>query len=159
MTNEDPFAGADKAPSLTFKGSPVGTVQTLAVSDYAKLVQSIDLDTDQPAVWPDGNPKMCAVINGTNEQGEPRSIWASKPSSLFSAIADAQTAVEKGYRVKPGDTIAIKFVSEDPPAKKAWSPKRNFAAKITVGVAPPPAASEDPWATSDSPATSEEPPW
>lgn len=140
----DPFSGGDSAPSLSFKGKPVGTVQTVTVTDVAKLVQSRDLATDLPAVWPDGNPKMCAVINGEDEQGEPRSVWAAKPSSLFTAIKDAQAAVEPGYRLKAGDTLAIRFTGEKPPTKKGHNPQKLYAAKITPGVAPTKPA-DDPW--------------
>lgn len=152
----DPFSGGESAPSLSFKDKPVGTVQTITVTDAAKLVQSRDLNTDLPAVWPDGNPKMCAVINGDDEQGEPRSVWAAKPSALFTAIKDAQAAVAPDYRLKAGDTLAIKYTGEKPASRKGFNPQKLYAAKITVGVAPV-APADDPWGS--APALGDEPPF
>jgi hypothetical protein len=153
----DPFSGGESAPSLSFKDKPVGTVQTITVTDAAKLVQSRDLNTDLPAVWPDGNPKMCAVINGDDEQGEPRSVWAAKPSALFTAIKEAQAAVAPDYRLKAGDTLAIKYTGEKPASRKGFNPQKLYAAKITVGVAPV-APADDPWDSTPA-ADGDEPPF
>lgn len=163
----DPFSGGDSAPSLSFKDKPIGTVQTITVTDAAKLVQSRDLNTELPAVWPDGNPKMCAVINGdlqapgTADDGEPRSVWAAKPSSLFTAIKDAQAAVAEGYRLKAGDTLAIKFTGEKPATRKGFNAQKLYAAKVTVGVAPV-APADDPWGSAPAaaqPPFADEPPF
>lgn len=138
MTNPDldPFAGSTSAPSLSFKDAAVGTVRTITVTEGAKLVQSRDFNTGEPAFWPakpgeTPNPKMSAVINGTDEEGEEVSVWAQKPSSMFAAIADAQKAVKPGYRLKPGDTLAIKLTGEKPNPDKKKHPQKLYAAKIT----------------------------
>lgn len=149
--NDDPFAGGDSAPSLSWVGTTPGTRRKIRITDAAKLVQSRDMKTKEPAVWKDGNPKMCAVLNGIDEQGEPVSIWASKPSSLFTAIKDAQAAVEKAYRIKGGDDLFILFESEIPASERGLSPQRVFKAKVEVGTAPV-AAADDPWGADSSPA-------
>ena len=139
MTNPndvDPFAGGDSAPALSFRDAPVGTVHTLTGEEPAKLVQSRDFDTDQPATWPDGNPKMAAVIRCVDANGEPVAVWASKPSSMFSAIAEAQKAVAPGYRLKPGDTLAIKLDGTEPPKSAKHSPRKLYKAKVTPAPEP-----------------------
>lgn len=137
----DPFAGGDKAPAISFKDAPIGTVITVQVTDGPKRVQGKDFKTGDPAVWPDGNPKYSAVINGTVD-GEPRSIWAQIPSDLFAKLKAGQQQL--GRSVRDGDTIAIKFTGEEP---GSGNPKKVYAVKITPGV-PAAAAAADPFASS-----------
>lgn len=155
MTTPDPFGG-ESAPSISFKDAPIGTVQTITVTDAAKLVQSRDFDSGDPVYWVPGQtgkkstlvsdqPVMSAVINGDDEQGDPRSVWAQKPSALYAAIKAAQAAVEPKYRLKPGDKLAIKLIGEEPPKSGRGANKKLYAAKITVGTAPV-APADDPWA-------------
>jgi len=137
----DPF-GSDKAPAVSWKDAPVGTVVTMKVSGPAKLVQSTDFKTKEPAKWPDGNPKMSVVINGTVD-GEERSLWAPKPSALFAAIAEAQKAVGqngKAHRLREGDTLLVKFTGTKP---TTGDPQKLFAAKIEVGTPRP--SGDDPF--------------
>lgn len=130
----DPFASANSAPAVSWKDAVVGTVVTMVVTEAPALVQSRDFKTKEPATWPDGNPKMAVVINGTVD-GEDRSLWASKPSALFGALADAQKA--SGKRIAPGDTIAVKFTGTKP---TSGDPQKLFAAKHTPGTPPTPDA-------------------
>lgn len=104
MTEIDPFAGAEKAPALSFADVEVGHSYTGVVTDTPKLVQSKDYNTGDPAVWPDGNPKMSAVIN-LDVDGEPRSLWAAKPSAMFVAIAEAQRT--SGIKIRPGVKLRV----------------------------------------------------
>ncbi|HET8581745.1 MAG TPA: hypothetical protein VFL65_00725 [Jatrophihabitans sp.] len=157
MTNPaedyDPLADAEKAPALSFKNAAVGTVQTIDVVEPCKLVQQRDFDTDEPATWPDGNPKMAAVFNGTDAHGDKVSLWCPKPSSMFSAVADAQKAL--GRRIAGGDTvdrIHVKFEKEEPPKSAKHSPRKIYKAKVEpLGpkVAEAPAA--DPFGDDDQP--------
>lgn len=143
----DPFLEGDKAPAISFKDAPIGTVITVQVTDGPKKVQGKDFKTGDPAVWPDGNPKYSAVINGTVD-GEPRSVWAQIPSDLFAKLKDAQKAI--GRSVRDGDTLAIKFTGEEP---GSGNPKKVYAVKITPGTPTPPTGSDpfgdttgsDPW--------------
>lgn len=143
----DPFAGGDKVPALSFKGATIGTSHTLTVTEPAALVQTRDFDTDEPATWPDGNPKMAAVVKCLDAQGEPVAVWATKPSSMFSAIAAAQTEVRPGYRLKSGDTLWVQFYDEEPAKSAKHSPRKLYRAKVKE--APPADAfgDADPWGT------------
>lgn len=143
--DRDPFEGAEKVPSVSFKDSPIGTVVTMKVTKKAELVQTRDFDTNEPATWPDGNPKLAAVIVGEVD-GEERSFWATKPSSMFSAIAEAQKVA--GARIAPGGVLKVKFDAEKPNPDKKKSAQKLYKAIYTPPV-------EDAFAdTSSSPATS-----
>ena len=61
QTVDDPLS-YDKAPSLSFKDAPVGTVFTGTITRAPKLVQARDFDSGTPKTWPDGNPVMSVVI-------------------------------------------------------------------------------------------------
>jgi len=113
--SEDPFAIV-KTPAVSFKDAPVGTKVVCRVTSKATFVQARDFDTNEPATWPDGNPKMCGVIQ-VEVDGERRSIWAQKPSSMFNAIAEAQMAA--GQRIAPGGTLVITLTG----TKKNSNPK------------------------------------
>jgi hypothetical protein len=111
--DDDPFAIV-KAPAVSFKDAPVGTKVVCRVLSKAKLVQARDFESGDPATWPDGNPKMAAVIQ-VEVDGERRSVWALKPSSMFQAIGEAQQAA--GQRIAPGGTLIITLTGTKPNAK------------------------------------------
>ena len=147
---QDPFAGGDSAPSVSWKEAAIGTVVTLEVTDYPSEIQGRDFKTKEPAVWKDGNPKMIVAINGT-VNGEPHTLWANRPSALFGAIKDAIKVSSEPGPVKPGDTLAVKLTGTKP---TDGDPQKLFAAKLTRGVKPP--TSADPFAGSAAPADA---PW
>lgn len=131
MTNPDPLAGGDKAPALSFKNMPVGTTYTGEVLEDPKLVQARDFDSGDPAVWPDGNPKMAVVVR-VNVNGEERSIWAPKPSAMFKALADAQKAA--GKRITVGGRLTVKFVGEKPNERnERLNPQKLYTATYAEG--------------------------
>lgn len=158
----DPFAGADKAPSISFKDAPVGTTFEGIVTEPPKLVQSRDYNTGEPAFWPakpgeQPNPKMSVVIRLLID-GEERSLWAQKPSAMFGAIAEAQRSA--GQRIEIGGTLAVKFTGEkahtDPDKiRKNLPAQKLYAAKYTPKVASDPFAAPavpaDPWAATEAP--------
>ena len=161
---DDPFAGADKVPSLSFKDAPVGTVYEGLVTEAPKLVQSRDYDSGEPAFWPakpgeQPNPKMSVVIRLTLDGVDERSVWAQKPSAMFAAIGEAQK--KAGVRIEVGGTLAIKFVGEqshtDPiKIKKGMPPQKLYAAKYTP---PAPKQADDPWGAAEpAPAAQPAPP-
>lgn len=148
--DRDPFAGGDSIPALSFKDEPIGTVKTVTITEPAEMAHSRDYDTNLPAYWdpnnrgrttttPNDQPVMSAVVKGTDVNGDEVSVWARKPSSLFTAIKDAQAAVEAGYRLKRGDKLHIKFTGEEPPKSGRGANRKIYAAKIEPGVAAPPA--------------------
>lgn len=145
---QDPFAGGDAAPSISWKNVEVGTTVTLEVTDYPIEVQGKDFKTKLPATWPDGNPKMVAGIPGT-VNGEPRMLWANKPSALFGAIKEAVKASSERGPIKPGDTLTVQFYDTKP---TDGDPQKLFRAKLTRGVKP--STEPDPFGSSD-----EAPPW
>ena len=152
----DPFAGAQKVPSISFKDAPVGTVRSLLVSEYATMAQSTDFETGEPAYWPARGseapkPKMSAVLKGTDPStGEPLSLWAQIPSAMLKAVSDAQDAVSKGYRIKPGDRVDVQYYDDKPNEKNPrLNAQKLYRAKVTVGVEPAP-VSDDPWASTSS---------
>lgn len=142
--DRDPFATPVKTPALSFKDDPVGTVKTITVTGPAELKQTSDYDTGEPEFWDakpgeTPKPKMAAVVPGVDEHGEPVSVWARMyPKHLFEAIQAAQKAVADGYRLKDGDTLAIKYTG-DGKAEGRKNPPKLYAAKITPSTPPPPA--------------------
>lgn len=149
---DDPFAGADKVPSISFKNAEVGTVFEGVVTEAPKLVQSRDFNTGEPAFWPAKpgeapNPKMSVVIRLLLEGDEERSLWAQKPSAMFAALAEAQK--QAGARIEVGGVLAVKFTGEkahtDPEkVRKNLPPQKLYAARYTP---PPPKAAADPFDT------------
>lgn len=129
MSDQDPFAGGESAPSLSFKDAPIGTSYTGVVTEVPKLVQSRDFETGNPATWPDGNPKMSAVVNLT-VNGEPRSLWAAKPSAMFAAVQKAQQ--DAGQRIMPGGTLTVTYVGDKPND----NPRLNSAKQYRVTYKP-----------------------
>ena len=130
----DPFAGGDKTPSLSFKDAPIGTSYTGRVIDSPTLVQSRNFETEQPDFWPDGNPKMSAAVKADfgGDVGV-RSIWAQKPSALYAAIAEAQTAA--GTKIAPGGTITVTYSGDG--VRKDGNTKLNPPKQYAVSYTPP----------------------
>lgn len=157
----DPFAGSDSAPAISFKDQPPGTVHRIIADGPAKMLQQRVFGSDgELAFWPGkngqpGNPKMAAVVNGTDPTtGEPCSLWAPIPSDMQAKVLEAQKSQGAGYRIKAGDEIAVKLIERVPSGK--GSPKSVYAVKITPGAAPKPAQADpfgngggDPWGSGD----------
>lgn len=133
----DPFAGAEKNPSISFKDAKPGTSYTGIVRSVPKEVQSRDYKTGDPATWPDGNKKMSVVIE-VEINGETRSLWAPRPSAMFAACAEAQK--KAGAPISPGGTITVVFTHEIPND----DPKMNAAKQYTVTYVPPNAFADEP---------------
>lgn len=128
--NIDPFDQI-KAPSLSFKDAAIGTSYTGVVDDSPNLVQSRDFDTGDLATWPDGNPKMSAVIN-LIVGGELRSLWAQKPSALFAAITEARQSA--GVPIAKGGTLTVTYIGDKP---NATNPRLNPAKQYRVTYTAP----------------------
>lgn len=126
VVDEDPFADA-KVPSLSWKNAKIGDSVTGIVTRKPQMVQARDFDTGKPAFWPpsdgqaQGNPKMAAVVTMRRVDTEELvSVWAVKPSAMFTAIAEAQQTF--GRRIEVGGTLTLTFSGEKPNAK---NPKLN----------------------------------
>lgn len=132
----DPFAGATKTPSVTFKDLPIGSSQSGTVIEAPKMVQSTNFDTGEPDFWDAARtqPKMSVVTRLKMDDGEERSLWAQKPSAMFRAIGDAQQAAGKLLSV--GDHVTVTFTGERPnPDKPRLAPQKLYEVAITPGDA------------------------
>lgn len=156
----DPFAGADKVPSISFKDQPIGTTYTGKITEAPVLRQSRNFETGEPDFWPakagqTPNPKMAAVFRMTVNElgGEERAVWATKPSALYAALAEARSA-DPDKQLKVGGDIAIRYTGDKPNENPRLNPAKQYAVRYTP---PTPAASAaaDPWADSPSPAANE----
>lgn len=134
----DPLASYDKRPSWSWKDRRVGSGFKGVIVEAPKLVQGRDFKTKEPAVWPDGNPKMVVVI-GVNINGEEYSLWANKPSALLAALMEAQKTA--GKRMEAGGALAVKFTEEVP---TDGDPQRLFAAKYDPPKGVDPFADDEP---------------
>lgn len=135
------------APSVSFKDAAIGTTHYIDVVEPCDFVQCRDFDTDEPAVWPDGKPRMAAVFKGADENGEVRSLWCEKPSDLLSKMQAAQK--ELGRRIGMGDVVDRIHVrlADRVPAKNPKYTKKVHEVKIThPGPKPTKAATSDPLA-------------
>lgn len=139
--DNDPFAGGDKRPSLSFKDLPIGTTFRLVVDEPPKKVHKRDYQTGEPAYWTnkDGTKsEKWTVVTGGHVDGEPRSVWADVPSQLFSAIAEAQKAA--GKRIAEGGVLVITLTERRINPEKPRNAPQNIHA---VTYTPP--ASADPF--------------
>lgn len=126
---DDPFENAS-SPSLSFKGSVAGKTKYRGkVTKLPELVQARDFETGDPAFWPDGNKKMTVVI-GLEVDGEPRSLWATKPSSMFAAIGKAQKDARKLHL---GDEIEVWHAADEPNKNPRLADQKIYEAKIYAG--------------------------
>lgn len=143
---DDPL-GYEKAPSLSFKDVPEGTVYKGVITARPKLVPSRDFETGQPKTWPDGNPVMSVVVM-LDVEGEARSLWAQKPSSMFAALVAAQKNAGAGP-MEEGGTLYVKFTGTTPNTKNPkLNPAKQYAAKYE-----PPTVKPDPFTEPQGPST------
>lgn len=152
--NDDPFAGHDRRPAVSFKDQPIGTTVRLIVDEPPKRVQARDYQTGEPAFWTnrDGTKsEKWTVVTGGHVNGEPRSLWAPDPSQLFAAIREAQKSA--GARIAEGGTLTVTLTERRAnPDKPRNAPQNIYAVTYT-----PPAAA-DPFADQAPPATPPVPP-
>lgn len=122
----------DSRPSISFKDATIGTSFDLTIDKNPEMVQSRDFETGNPAVWPDGNPKMSVVISATNNTTQEEcSVWAAKPSGMFSALADAERAA--GADIVPGGKLLITLTGETPNKNPRLNAQKVYTIKYTPG--------------------------
>jgi len=122
----------DSRPSISFKDAAIGTTFDLTIDKNPEMVQSRDFETGNPAVWPDGNPKMSVVISATNNATkEECSVWAAKPSGMFSALADAERTA--GADIVPGGKLLITLTGETPNKNPRLNAQKVYTIKYTPG--------------------------
>ena len=87
-----------------------------------------------------------SVVIDVEVDGEPHSLWATKPSALFAAIADAQRTA--GAKIEPGGTLVVRYDSDKPNEK---NPRLNAAKQFKVRYTAPAAKpAADPFGGDDS---------
>lgn len=162
MSAEDPFAGSDGLPSISFaskdqygnlSSKPVGTRIGGKVLKAPTMLQSRNFTTKQLETWPDGNPKMSVVVE-IEVAGEPMSLWVKKPSALFKAFGEA-IGRAGGVPVGPGAQVWVTLTGfGKPEADKApaklyaveYTPANQFATEVapTQSATTPPAPAAPP---------------
>lgn len=144
----DPFAGGESNPSLSFKDAPFGTTYVGTVAELPTLMQGRNFESGEPDVWPDGNPKMVVCVT-LLIGGDKWSLWAAKPSSMFSAIKAAQDAA--GVQIAVGGTLQVTYTHDVP---NKTNPRLNPAKQYAAVYTPPNAFEET---TAAAPAQSAQP--
>lgn len=102
----------------------------------AEAAQQIDMDTDQPATWPDGKPKMQVIVTLQTELDEEagddgqRRVYlkGSKPTTSMGAVKAAiKAAGASGIEV--GGKLQLAYTGDGEPTKKGWNAPKQYAAK------------------------------
>lgn len=115
----------------------------------AEASQQTDMDTGQPATWPDGKPKMQVVVTLQTELDEEpgddgqRRVYlkGSKPTSSMGAVKAAiKAAGASGIEV--GGKLQIAYTGDGEPTKRGWNAPKQYAAKYEA-PAPVQAAVDD----------------
>lgn len=164
MTNPneyDPLADSDKAPSITWKDLPVGTVQTLDVSEPCGApIHYKDYDTQELQYWqpkgrpssvPTDKPVQQMILNGLDKDGEPAALFVKiRGEQLFYKLAEAQKAI--GHRIGAGPEVDRIMIRLDGRENAEGRKQNQFSVKITsagprkTAPAPDPMAG-DPWSS------------
>lgn len=135
-TTIDPNAllmGGGKSFSFDTIGSKVsGTITAL------EAAQQTDMDSGQPATWPDGKPKMQVIVTldtGLEEEaGDDGSrriyLKGSKPDTSLGAVRVAvKAAGASGLEV--GGVLQLAYIGDGEPTKRGYSAPKQYAAKYT----------------------------
>ncbi len=135
MTNafSDVMFGAKGPKSAFKKGDLIGLEVGGIVLGTPEVRQSTDLDSGEPAVWPDGKPKMEIIVtvqtalkDDAEDDGK-RRFFLKQSSDILRAV---RAALEKTgvTEIEEGGYLAIKFTSEGTAAKPHWSAPRKHSA-------------------------------
>ena len=129
----------DSAPSLSFKDMPIGTTYRGVITRMPDdLVQMRDFESGAPRTWPDGNKVMGCVIL-LEVDGELRSLWATKPSSMWRALVNAQKEAG-GAPMQEGGILYVRFLREEPHKNPRLNAQKIYVAKYEP---PAPTAAKD----------------
>lgn len=141
MTDANTLIMGNSMPSCTFL--EVGTVHegTILALDakQARKFQSQELD-----VWPDGQPKMQAVVTLQTQERDPevendngmRRLYVASKGMRGAIAAAVKKAGCTGLAI--GGTLGVRYVRDDPDGKN----KQNLPKVYGVKYEPPPAGSE-----------------
>ena len=130
-------------------------------------LQQTDMDTGQPAVWDNGQPKMMVRVELQTELRDPtdvsddgkRSVYlkgSRKPESKSSmaAVLGAVQAATGGRSLQAGGTLTLTYSGDGQPSRKGYNPPKQYEAvyaapSVDLGAgepAAPAAAAGNPWA-------------
>lgn len=160
--DDDPFAERPKSKAISWAEAPDGATITLKLDGPASKAQKRSYDDPDVLLYWDKEqtkPRYQAVVNGTliagdlgTDSEELRSLWADIPSSLFAAIAAAQT--KAGVKLAANGLLTVKLTGRKKnPDKPRNKPANQFAARYE------PPAESDPWASDSSAVQDDEPPF
>lgn len=159
--DDDPFAERPKAKAISWADAPVGAEITLKLAGPANKTQKRSYDDPDVFLYWDKEqtkPRYQAVVNGTLVAGslgtddELRSLWADIPSSLFAAIASAQT--KAGVKLAKDGLLTVRLTGrKQNPDKPRNKPANQFAARYV------PSVESDPWSSDAPPPPDDEPPF
>lgn len=133
------FLMSSGAPTAKFP--VIGTVVRGVVTAMDKQQQT-DIDGNL-LTWENGQPRWQVVITLDTDERDPaieNDTGERRVYAKWKLIEAVRKAVRESGWDGPsldGGTLAIKFVAEEPPARRGLSPTKLYAAKYT----PPPAAS------------------
>lgn len=139
-TQTDDFMAASSYPAVEFKN--VGDMRTIVVREVHKKID-IDMDTDKPKTWPNGDPVHVFQFNGESD-GETKSLWVR--GNLVKAVREAVAAA--GLATVIDAKLTIKFDDLGTPPKRGLNAPKLFKVKAEA-AAPPPA--DDPFANDEDP--------
>ena len=114
----------------------IGDAHQGSILDF-KEAQQRDIQTGEPAHWPDGNKKMMLVVTIKTNERDPeiddddgeRRLYVNKPSGMFAAISTAIKLSKGKFAV--GGTLAVKYVKNGKPKTPGFSPPKEYAARYT----------------------------
>ena len=127
--------GGGKSASFPEIGSKIkGTIIT------AEERQQVDLDTEKPAFWDDGKPKMQLVITLQTDERDPedpedegvRNLYvkgSKKPESksMAAAVILALRAA-KVRTIEVGGLLAVAYVGDGEPTRRGFNPPKQYEA-------------------------------
>lgn len=129
MDVNDLLTAGEKIPGAKFEtigDKIVGSIVS------AEARQTTDIQTGQPEVWPQGDPKMQVVITLQTDERDAsiedddgkRRVYAKKPSAMLTAIIAALA----GQRLEVGGRLAVQFTGTEPASTRGFNDKKLYQA-------------------------------
>lgn len=120
-----------------------GTTYAGAIDSDPEPRQATDFDTQKPATWDDGAPKMTLPVtlqtdrrDNSDDDGL-RTVWIDIPSKMQKAVSDAvRKSGAKGLRA--GGRLSVTYIGDGEPARRGLNPPKLYEAAYT----PPPSAAD-----------------
>lgn len=142
MSDADSFFSSTSGfASAQFK--QIGDSVTGFVFYEPEVRQARDFDTGQPAVWPDGNPKMQMIVvlmtDLAGEQGEDdmghRTLYIPQSSNMARAVGEA---IHKAgaKKLEIGGKLRVKYEGDGTPPRKGFHAPKVFSALYRVPEKP-----------------------